>query len=127
MTAPTLPEFLLERITEDEKAANHAAGFEPITTAFRNDNYGHLTVQPTRVERECAAKRAILAIHCRAADVNGLGIAQDDLYANACHGCGFGGICDDWWVDDVNECPTLGALASVYAEHPDCRTEWVTP
>lgn len=106
----TLTEFLLARIGEDEAVAEKAGSFTPWEEAFQRDNYGHLTVQPTRVLAECAAKRAIVDAawndHLRIEGEWGMCRGQDELQA----------------LDDYPDAVT--AMAEVYADHPDYRAEW---
>lgn len=61
---------------------------------------------PARVLAECAAKRAIIAEH------------QQDHLGAVCTRCRFIGGYMEY------PCPTLEALAAVYADHPDYRQEW---
>lgn len=77
---------------------------------------------PARVLREVEAKRRILAEHNVWAAVYPKHAHMADLDRH-CVGCGFTGS-EEYAVDDVDECPTLRALATVYADHEDYREEW---
>ena len=120
MTAPTIVEFLLARIAEDEAIAREAlapANMHP---------YGDRSMPPTRPEdvpdemrgylggpwgehaarwdmtralAECAAKRAIVALH-------------PEMFGH-CRGC----------ADETFPCRTLLALTIPYANHPDYQAE----
>lgn len=70
---------------------------------------------PARVIREVAAKRAILAEHePDSADSRG---------RHPCRGCGVDNS-GGWSVDDINECPTLCAVAIAYSDHPNYDPMW---
>lgn len=103
----TLTDFLLARIAEDEAAAEKAGSFTPWDRDFQNDNYGHLTVQPSRVLATCKAHRAIVGLHSSGAPMCSWTHDSNDLH-------------DDYI------CPTIRALASIYADHPDYRSEWAS-
>ena len=70
---------------------------------------------PDRAFREVAGKWAILAIHHP---------TQHDYRKQVCNGCGYTGDLDEPNTDDINECPMLRVVASVYSDHPDYRQEW---
>lgn len=80
------------------------------------DEYGE-PAPDKRVLAECAAKRAIIAEH-------GL---DDHSTKDYCE------TCADWWNSELGEgpppvawpCPTLRAIAAVYAGHPDYQQEWM--
>lgn len=101
----TITEFLLARIAEDEAGARRGllcGEAHPTADVYHPD--GH---PDPRAERECEAKRRIVAEH----PLDDEGFCYDD--ATHSHGC-------KWhWP-----CPTLRALASVYADHPDYHEEW---
>lgn len=78
--------------------------------------------KPARVLAEVDAKRRIMAIHNRRADVYP-GDAGG-TFDNCCDGCGYEGICDDPVTENINDCPILRALALPYAGRPGCRDEW---
>lgn len=99
---PTLTDFLLARIAEDEAEARKAGSFTPWDRTFERDNYGHLLVQPARVLAECEAKRRIVDLcedNLRDLSAGGTGRRQFSSYA-------------------------LQILALPYADHPDFREEW---
>ena len=105
----TLTEFLLARIAEDEAWTAEHPHF--------GDGSAPDYVPPwwTRVLAECEAKRRIMALH----DFDfvapaGAESSWDEF--TSCRTC----------RGDSGEypCPTLRALASVYADHPDYRQEW---
>ncbi|MGZ4520698.1 MAG: DUF6221 family protein [Mycobacteriaceae bacterium] len=62
---------------------------------------------PARVLAECEAKRRIVADHSDH-------YSPDDPAVCDAHDGKYG----------VDECPTLRALAGIYANHPDYRVEW---
>jgi len=148
----TIVEFLTARLDEDEAVAREAAADsfggpgEPKWKAYRVDQEGmsiwsadtklaayeyevpvtrHVSrFDPARVLADITAKRAIVAIHQPEQ-------GPDTWYwlQRRCKGCG-----STWhkWLPDrppteigpERGCPTLRALASVYADHPDYREEW---
>jgi hypothetical protein len=65
---------------------------------------------PDRALREVAAKRRVLARH-----------HDDD--GDGCYGCGFGND-EERMVKDVNDCPELRDMASIYADRPGYKEEW---
>jgi hypothetical protein len=118
---PSLTDFLLARIAEDEASAREASpgpwDCDEIDDVWREDPDGqaHLVARrvtegdaahiarhdPARVLAECEAKRRIVGEHREQAG---------------------GGCC----VCSRHEypCPTLRYLALPYADHPDYREEW---
>ena len=98
MTAATLTltGFLLARIAEDEAAAR-ASGWDGPCYECQGASGGVMEFDPTRVLAECEAKRRIVAL-IREAQVRGM--------------------------DEDHDPYVLRALAAVYADHPDYRTEW---
>lgn len=82
---------------------------------------------PARVLREVAAKRALLAVHLTRAQREPdapLHVKADSAYRDpACLGCGLDPIGLDM-TGDIEECPVLLAVASVWSDHPDYLTEW---
>lgn len=145
----TLVEFLLARLADDEAVAraattgpwavndDHAptaltaadrthpvAGPRWDVTVFQSsgDAYHIARWHPERVLAEVEAKRRIVTeVHRRAGDARP---DVGDWQKNACEGCGFGGPCDDYWVENIDDCPTLRLLTLPYADHPDYREEW---
>jgi hypothetical protein len=125
VSEPTLTEFLLARIAEDEVVARAAAdkdldrwaagggveaewrdGMDPdLNTMIAYDEGRPTEAQaehiarhdPARVLAECAAKRRIVEMHEAA-------VNHDEM-------CGW-------------PCETLLALAAVYADNPEFRDEW---
>jgi len=133
-----LTEFLLARIAEDEAVARDAGGDEwreadveygreaysglqvyrrngrPIAEAYLLDaTLGRHIARhdPARVLAECAAKRAIVAEHVAYFEVCAVCYDQDASSPGD-------------FVMKAYPCDTLRALASVYADHPDYRSEW---
>jgi hypothetical protein len=100
-----------------------AVGGWPVTTAARlscNDADHIARHDPARVLAECAAKRRIVELHP---------LMDGTTYRGTpcCARCTANGEypADDDYTDEQNwPCPTLRALASVYADHPDFREEW---
>ena len=79
---------------------------------------------PAHVLAQCAAVRAVVALHQDepqfAYDYEA-GANEDAPWAHICSSCGGGGIHEypiDW------PCPTLRALALPYADQPGWREEW---
>lgn len=130
----TLVEFLLARIGEQEAAARgqielRAArypgeDFDSGGETFWVDRGPWMYADPVRVLARCEADRRIVTeVHHRAADgprAEYLSKWQED----ACEGCGWGGPCDDYHVEHVDQCPTLRLLALPYADHHDYDPSW---
>lgn len=91
--------FLLARLAEDEEAA-HVAHHDP-----------------ARAFAECAAKRAIIEMH-KVIVVWPEGTGGSKYYTGGVDVCA---SCDE---RTHVPCPTLRALAAVYADHPDYQQEW---
>lgn len=150
----TLAEFLLARISEDEAVAHFAAGAprprggwgfagEMVGDRWETRGGGMLYVvgeengadaglwddegcdymapapavgahiarhDPTRVLAECGAKRRIVAVHRYSQDGGHCCAEPDDPFGEKMY-----------WHDP---CPTLAALATIYADHEDYREEW---
>ena len=114
----SIVEFLEARITEDERSANETTGWRLTQSLIASALHdGEATASevvyanrllPRRMLAECKAKRAIIAEHAT-----------------------LGGLCQrcvDAW-DDMAEhlhapCPTLLALAQLYAGHPQFNRAW---
>lgn len=94
----TLTEFLLARIAEDEAWATLRRGAGDWRAPIAR-----------RVLVECEAKRLIAALHQTSGDI-----------ADHC----ITGVADYLPTPAPYPCPTLRALASVYADHSDYRQEW---
>ena len=126
MTAPTLPEFLLARISEDEAVATRAVGsawhLEPdeggvtdvmagsgivmpvtVTTANDHDAFHIARHDPARVLAECEAKRRIVALHHLDEDRE-TGLCIEDAFTYPCE--------------------TLRWITLPYASHPDYNPDW---
>lgn len=138
-----IAEFLTARLDEDAAAAREAAVFYDDHDAAENgvswrghegENQNgfmnfwlvpHLGViydpasgrhivrhHPKRVLAEVAAKRRVMERHT--AGWRGKG---------SCLGCNYGPQ-EDEFTEDVNDCPELRDMASVYADHPDYDPTW---
>ena len=142
MTATlTLYEFLLARYAERELAARVAAdgpGEGHWRPRHRGDEGDEVTDaagevvaagdppevaeviawhDPAWVLRDVAAKRAVVRIHAPA--------VADDQVLDWCRGCNWTELRE--WASRSDDCPTLRALGSIYADHPDYRLEWAPP
>lgn len=99
-------EFLLARIAEDE-AEERRLQDEPELA----DPYAEQAPQHSinwRILAECEAKRRIVELHKRKLDLEGCDNCHAEFQVTA---MGF-------------PCPTIEALLTVYADHPDHRAEW---
>ena len=110
----TITEFLEARIAEDEAGAINRV-------VLRCEDRRSLSMDDAeRAHAECAAKRAIIAEHVPV-DYSGLGMESP----NACARCGADLNMSDWeWAHDSFPCPTLRAVAAIYADHPEYQQEW---
>lgn len=121
--ALTLTDFLMARIAEDEAeaVASLETGYQPPSWGpedkpeFVPDFYDPPTdddkARVARVRVECEAKRRIVELHWDCAGV--------------CGECGVTSAAADTFAHEVAwPCPTLRALAAVYADHPDYCEEW---
>lgn len=81
---------------------------------------------PAAVLRDVEATRRILRIHTvfvvRYPEHAAEPIHRDDRH---CLGCGFTNM-EEYAVRDINDCPTLRAIATRWSDHPDYRPEWLT-
>ena len=118
--------FLRAQLEEDERVARSAYGFTGDADDYFDVYYMAVPLQvhanrwcPARVLREVEAKRRILAEH-NAPSAIWPGSSKKD---RRCVGCGFGSD-EEPLVEDVNDCPTLRALASIYFARPGFREEW---
>lgn len=93
--APTIIEFLLARIAEDEREATER-GAEPWYDG------GWPKEHVARLLKDCAAKREI-AVECKPGTLDDLTCSEDESPA-------------PMWV--------ARSLAVVYAAHPDYKQEW---
>jgi hypothetical protein len=136
MSEPTLTEFLLARIAEDESDAHRAAGgggygwdAEPLNhhRAPNSAIDAHIARHdPARVLAECAAKRRIVEIHrmVKFTDVS-IGLLDVDVCC-ICHGMldVDGDLEHMVNVQQPFPCSTIRALAAIYADSPEFREEW---
>ena len=92
-----LTEFLLARIAEDEEQAEacKVLGWVPAK------KYGITVTDPTRILRECAAKRVLV----------GAAATYSPELEHGDNG--------EWAFDGA-----LRAIAAVYADHPDYQPAW---
>lgn len=106
----TIVEFLEARIAEDEADAR-AANEGRLLAWSKNDHMvivdsGFMqTFTPSRILREVAAKRAIMAEH---------GIDQDPCDAHDA-------------MYESAPCDVILNLAAIYLDHPDYQAEWAIP
>jgi len=140
----TLAAFLLARLAEDEAAAAAAAGEvgDPDWCAGGADYEGIVVLSgavevangqttpttthiarhdPARVLAEVAAKRAIVGLH----EMVDHGLTYPGAPA-ACDRCQTVDGSTPTRIRGVWPCPTLRALASVYADHEDYHAEWAS-
>ncbi len=75
---------------------------------------------PARALAEIKVKRRILARH----RAPGEGDWQAQSYPRMCLGCGAEGEFWDPRTEDIEDCPELRDLASVFAGHPDFNPKW---
>lgn len=102
----TLSQFLLERIADDERWVDA-------------DTHGALRDLRARVLATCKAHRAIVEAHP----------VSTEYEAEYCMTCQWDVDCDAPKHDHQNgageyPCPTLRALASIYADHPSFDPRW---
>lgn len=135
MTDLTLPEFIRARVAEDEAWANEALALASIYrqdslswhwVAAHDDGSRWMTTthDPARVLAQCAAYRSIVELHHPDRHL-------ENWYwlERKCAECGH--IWHKWVPDkkptDIGPeqgCPTMRALATIWADHPDFRPEW---
>lgn len=104
-TTLILTEFLLARIEEDDAVQRSEIGWGMCEAP---EEYHW---PPERVLAECAAKRRIVGLH-----------GPDHEGGHECPSEPEGGSLVTGFYD--GDCPTIRAIASVYADHPDYREEW---
>jgi hypothetical protein len=98
----TITEFLLARIAEDEREANVSLA-----------DYEHTTTRRwKRMLAECAAKRAIIEQH------------REGRFFARHQGCVVCRTGDGPLLPVNYPCPTVRALAAVYADHPGYQQDW---
>lgn len=86
---------------------------------------GHIARHdPARVLAEIAAKRRVLARHCRADRADHIYRERIPIYM--CVGCEYEPTWDDPQprTPDINDCPELRDLAAIWNTHPDYRERW---
>lgn len=81
---------------------------------------------PARVLAEIAAKRRVLARHCRADRADHIYRERIPIYM--CVGCEYEPTWDDPQprTPDINDCPELRDLAAIWNGHPDYQERWKT-
>ena len=106
MGGMTITEFLEARTCEDEAMARHRPKMSDVYDAVEA-----AVTEPmrARILAECAAKRAILAAHPVVVQL----WWEEQCEIDVCQTCQE----DDY--PNRFPCPTIEALASVYADHPD--------
>lgn len=116
MTAVKISEFLMARIADDEIAVDLAGVFGhpeegPILiadAALQRIEYNEMVIGPRRILLELEAKRHIVDLHTG---------------THECAGAGPGG--QHGTASESDPCPTLRALASVHADHPEFNHAWL--
>jgi hypothetical protein len=121
----TLKEFVLERILEDETAAQRAIDAYPRSyrwsisgSAGGAPRYAH--EDPWRVLSGCVAKRLIVRAHSVASPTLGVVGRAGTRPPQCCPTCGEG----DDQIQSNGPCYTLRVLALHWVDHPDYRNEW---
>jgi hypothetical protein len=121
VTAPTLTDFLLARIAEDETRVSegfmNAMGVRSSKTlrTWTSASRAAGLWDQGRLLRECEAKRRIVERHSETVECGNVGCQRRGLSGLHCLAC-----------DDESPCPDLRDLAAVYVDHPDYRDEWRT-
>jgi Family of unknown function (DUF6221) len=105
-----LTAFLAARLGEDE-AGGYPDVHERSCATAGPISFPCDCAYPARVLREVEAKRKILAEH-----------RLDDMVPGVCYRCRYG--VPAHWESTPYPCPTLRALAAVYAGHPDYDPAW---
>ncbi|HEY8699369.1 MAG TPA: DUF6221 family protein [Arthrobacter sp.] len=120
-SAPSIVEFLLLRIAEDEATASLLAkgdaGHSPMTQVYTGMEWVTTPLTTDRLLAECKAKRAIMKLHAPVRD--------EGWKSGAAHDWQWCGSCGS--IDDSPEpypCDTLKAIAAVYVDHPGYDPEW---
>jgi len=124
----TITEFLLAQIAKDEAYWRDGEGRYARDCQECAALSDHEPDRPTvdRMLADCAAKRRIVDLHGRVGHPLNRKrnpftgeLEADSFVCDECSGV------DDPYVDQVEyPCETLRILASVYADHDDCRDEW---
>jgi hypothetical protein len=138
-----LTDFLKARIEEDEQTAREAQpgpwlignAVDPTqpcnvhtfpTVRKVAENLGWLDAEhiarhnPARVRRQVAAARRVLARH-KPAGPDRYRQAREELN---CEGCGWEGEHADPVTENIDECPELRDLASIYEDAPGWQERW---
>jgi len=126
MSTELIVDFLEARCRDDEQAAWRQQADYAVFDAQRTPDAGHvdavyidplsypgMPADPSRVLREVAAKRKILALHHGDFPYNPEDGPGDYSWTEQCQCC-----------YQPMPCPTLRALASVWAGHDSFRAEW---
>ena len=118
MSSPTITEFLLARIAEDEAQArrgfSHPRRWVIVAVPGMPDGVPN-GISCTAVLAECRAKRAIVEQH------QPMRLHPDQVAYGMLPRCS---ECGGKSVRLVHPCPTLRILAAVYVDHPDYQQEW---
>lgn len=96
-----IAEFILARVGERE--ADVVTAGDVIDCEYATG----LHLLPHEVKAECEALRRIVQLH-----------PQNLNSCDTCTNMDYVGLVDDW------PCPTMKAVASIWADHPDFREEW---
>jgi Family of unknown function (DUF6221) len=137
---PSPPEKIaaVRRMFGDELAADHARWAGQTIEVSGDKIAPHIARHdPARVLRECEAKRRIVEMHSpmEVREPSNRLVGPDASgYVRSQFDPGIMVVCDECGPhEDVkwrtggkgnHPCPTLRALAAVYADHPDYRDEW---
>lgn len=142
---PDIVEFLEARIADDEQLVEQigdvgASGGVALFALFAwAPDPWPIELNRSRLQGECAAKRAVLALHCpasvttyaygptiRTIGTDGRPYSHSSgghfEVVDACLTCSNFGREDD----DIERfpCDTIRAIAAIYADHPDYQHEW---
>jgi hypothetical protein len=113
----TLTEFLVLQIAADEAHVTSALALHGSGTEWP---LGH-PLDPGRAAAECAAHLRIVELHAIDCWVGTGPDGGDEYFCAGCMGTGTAP------TPDGVVCPTLAALASVYADRPGYSDEWRRP
>jgi hypothetical protein len=109
----TIVEFLQARLADDEHEAREIA-----VVSLASFPFGEEKPYAARAVREVEAKRAILADHETRVERGFDPVDAIDWSCSVCSRCG------TISSDESDGCPTVLALATVYADHPDYDPVW---